>query len=641
MYVGGFYVYRKNSIEKFVDGDITYSEFVDSIKGKNTSIKVEVGNYIRSYNNYYDYEKKQLFLKKYETRIFKLLLNAKISYDEYEELHDQSYLKDYSLSFNMDSLIKSGNFFKFPLVKECINIYTRIISGNIRKEEYFEFLNSHSLPYKFYRLVITRYDKHINDGHKTMDDDFIYKFFMDYFNKGLESDTSPLMLYGAATGFNSSYYDIITQFISSYEFYALQKYQIKDFKKYVLNSKLFKDLYQFHLVLCEDSSAYDFKKKFNEFENKYKIDFTSFKNLVYLYLSNVLGIHDRSAVEYYNYHAIHYDADFYKGRLNESETYKVLSLITNEEDMDKSFSLFCTAFYDKEKGVKEFNGIKSSVYHYILNKTKAEGINAYDYQLEKLLLDKLRLIYNMFIGVNTDIDCLSVDNITILKSELEKLALSKKKAEDQKKKIITDEEKEEAENIIRDAILSYKTISDYLEMKGISRTRFDNMLAIVSEFNPDLYSQYITYSKENSDRYLHTVKESSKAVIDGLTKGIVNPDTNVKRDFDVLDYYEITKGMDPGIFLDYVQKQMNKNSYITAVRFFKSKHINYKSNVKSITSPNYSITIGDRALTGEDKDKIINYLDKISAPVNDYFVTIAFKRYVKGTLNLDESRKMN
>ena len=168
----------------------------------------------------------------------------------------------------------------------------------------------------------------------------------------------------------------------------------------------------------------------------------------------------------------------------------------------------------------------------------------------------------------------------------------------------------------------------------ISKIKFRTYVDVVSQTNKELYSKY---------------KEKLQKIIDVMSNVIDKEITEngITRKFDIIDYLNITD-MEP----KDISSVVGKKSRLLFLKFNKFNEFSFR-NEEDFESKVFSeirifgaefdkynnyIEGTGRLITDEEKQEIINYMNKKNYYKNQYIYNALLKRYVRGTLTFDEKK---
>ena len=289
----------------------------------------------------------------------------------------------------------------------------------------------------------------------------------------------------------------------------------------------------------------------------------------------------------------------------------VLDIINNsveEKYIRYVLSIYCG--YNKY-GFKEGNSMlrniySGKVYDYLMRYCDVKGSSDYTAKSNSLRL-KLSKALSFYKKILRD--------YRTEKNRIEKLDL-------------IDKDIDKSTELITDFINSGLTIKDYLEKYNISEGTFKKILSSIERKNLELFNKYKEYIENNNSKRYAVLVEKNRKIIELIKNGIPTDETNENRPFDILDYYE-KSNISLEHFLE-ISKDICDATDLRIVRIFYNKNKYTKSEIPLIKKMKYSIN--SILLTDEDKDKIIDYLKSINAPVNILTFRIAATRYINNEL---------
>ena len=247
------------------------------------------------------------------------------------------------------------------------------------------------------------------------------------------------------------------------------------------------------------------------------------------------------------------------------------------------------------------------------------------------------------------------------------------KAKERKEKRASDKEKilqkyvEEtlpnANKLVEEFINSnYDDVQSFIEANEINLDAildgvqvFNKCLELVKEYNEELYKKYREKVDGKRAQNYAIIIEGIKKIIRLLKDGVVEND--IKRPFDLIDYYQITK-----LSFDNIlkiaksilqQKSISSKDYGLLAEFTKVNKSGEKtvySDIKIILnekqeincekdSEGYPISGTGEVVSEELKNKLIGYLNQINSPINYRTYKIVFNRYKNGLIDLNDSKK--
>lgn len=135
------------------------------------------------------------------------------------------------------------------------------------------------------------------------------------------------------------------------------------------------------------------------------------------------------------------------------------------------------------------------------------------------------------------------------------------------------------------------------------------------------------------------------ATIELLKNGIVSDDEEV-RDFDIIDYYQITKISPRTIFEStdkILQRFCSKDEYQAFYSFSLKHGDSPRVTIKEIMEMKHSIMVNDelKEITPEEKTIAIKYLGMNGIRLSADTYSAAIKREFAGTLNFEDEKEMD
>lgn len=247
------------------------------------------------------------------------------------------------------------------------------------------------------------------------------------------------------------------------------------------------------------------------------------------------------------------------------------------------------------------------------------------------------------------------------------------KAKERKEKRASDKERQwqkyvedtlpAANKLVEDFINSnYDNVQNYVdanyvnfegELTGVQI--FNKCLELVKEHNEELYKKYREKIDGKRNKIYAVVVEKIKKIINLLKDGVI--DNDIKRPFDLIDYYQTTKlSFDDTLKIAkslLQQSIIQSKDYALLVRFVKTNQSGEKvvySDIKRIltekqeincekNSKGYPIPGTGEVVSEEIKNKLIEYLKQYGVPVNYRTYHIAFNRYKNGLIDLNDSKQ--
>lgn len=202
---------------------------------------------------------------------------------------------------------------------------------------------------------------------------------------------------------------------------------------------------------------------------------------------------------------------------------------------------------------------------------------------------------------------------------------------------------------VNDFLLDDLNKEQFCQKNSIDLKYFDDCLAVLGKYNEDLYLKYKEkIDKQKSNRFA-IISENIKRIIEYIKNG-VQEDNNLSREFDIIDYYSITKlnfeeieKMGKNILsneeLRYLRTFISKNKMVKPINL--NQIMNEKNIVGVQTDEKGNIIEGTgREITIDEKQEVINYLNNNNIPINTKTYRIALKRYINNNL-IKEDENIN
>lgn len=181
---------------------------------------------------------------------------------------------------------------------------------------------------------------------------------------------------------------------------------------------------------------------------------------------------------------------------------------------------------------------------------------------------------------------------------------------------------------------------EFCQKNGIDLKYFDDCLYVLEKYNDELYLKYKEKINEQQKNRFAVISENIRKIVECIKKGIQENDRI--RDFDIIDYYLITK-------LNFYEiERISKSilsseemrclkTFITKNKMIKPIDVNQIMNEKNIvgvqTDEKGNLIEGTgREITVEEKQEVINYLHQNDIPINTKTYRVALKRYINNNL---------
>lgn len=202
---------------------------------------------------------------------------------------------------------------------------------------------------------------------------------------------------------------------------------------------------------------------------------------------------------------------------------------------------------------------------------------------------------------------------------------------------------------------NYLNINDYCYDKKISLDYFEACVLVIEKFDIDFYNIYLNVLEGKKKVEEGLVKDKLNMLLYYLTEGKAEFIDNFKRNIDLLDYYQFI-----GIDVDYLYKILDRLNYTsTEIKELKTlvyREVLPKKDIHALTEKevidgimhgvreieckkdgNGNLIPGTgRIIDSVEKEQIINFLKYYNVPINLKNYSLAFNRYVNGSLFVEE-----
>ena len=177
----------------------------------------------------------------------------------------------------------------------------------------------------------------------------------------------------------------------------------------------------------------------------------------------------------------------------------------------------------------------------------------------------------------------------------------------------------------------------FLAEHKINNTKFKKYIEVIKEYNKPLYDEYISKKEAKEAKERETAKLQLTNLVNAIKNGI--DENGEKRDFDVLDYFNITDI--PVDRLVAVGRPILWESELMYIKKFAkvNERCTKVSQMDEECILNGVMIIDNKEITREENEAIINYLKENSFPVNSLTHRAALKRYLKRLLAFDQDNK--
>lgn len=414
--------------------------------------------------------------------------------------------------------------------------------------------------------------------------DYKYKMFMKALN--LEIPFSELH---NGFGYNEGSYgdeELIESISHMYNIYYLDKPLIKRWF----------DIYMKYVN--KEISLYEYLEQFEQLD----LDKSSYITIVFNYAKKVENMSKNEIKK------MREKSNFYKN---------VLEYILNISSEKEIFELLTVYGKYKSKGIYygnvQLNTLINHIYTFVRLKY---GNNISDDERDKIVNDLKEKVHN----------------VLKIYSDLKKEEDSNRKREE--KEQCLNEILVKSINLINNYMISNLNKKQFLEKYNISKKDFDKALESIKNNEPELFQQYKDYNNKLQSERFAVVSNKCNIIIDQIKNGVINEETNEKRDFDILDYYMYTN-LTPEEYINIIKENYNGTDIRDVKRFF-AKYNSKIDETKMIREMKF--IINSIEVTEEEKEMIINYLNSINAPINIKIFRLALKKYFNSELPIEKGK---
>ena len=161
------------------------------------------------------------------------------------------------------------------------------------------------------------------------------------------------------------------------------------------------------------------------------------------------------------------------------------------------------------------------------------------------------------------------------------------------------------------------------------------MVIIVKNNNQELYQRYISKINRLRNKGYAILLERINTVLIGIKNGVTTSYGD-KREFDLLDYYSITRL--PFDNMMKIAKDYVSNEDMRKIKQFVNKY----SHLDKITKDDIiemKIVINGQEIDSMTKLGVISYIENMGLPLNYQLFDIVLKRYLSGRCNIYEENK--
>ena len=232
-----------------------------------------------------------------------------------------------------------------------------------------------------------------------------------------------------------------------------------------------------------------------------------------------------------------------------------------------------------------------------------------------------------------------------LMKENPKIIKEKEKRDEQKKlnKALKKVDLQTATTLVESFINSEKNKDDYLKEHEIEDVYFDACLEVIKSGNSKLYKRYMDIIESNQKKRYATIIANANKMADKIDTGF--KEETGHRDFDLLDYYDITRIEIPVYEKLIKTAPQFEHKKMATIR----KWIRQNTNASKYLNINAIMSTTDGRLdkdgniavlvSNEDKQAIIDWLIEKGYPISHGTYYAARKRHLAGQIDIYENKK--
>ena len=194
-----------------------------------------------------------------------------------------------------------------------------------------------------------------------------------------------------------------------------------------------------------------------------------------------------------------------------------------------------------------------------------------------------------------------------------------------------------ASEIIEEFVVKddFSKIKEFCFNREIKVEEFNRMVIIVKNNNQELYQRYISKINRLRNKGYAILLERINTVLVGIKNGVTTSYGD-KREFDLLDYYSITRL--PFDNMMKIAKDYVSNEDMRKIKQFVNKY----SHLDKITEDDIiemKIVINGQEIDSMTKLGVISYIENMGLSLNYQLFDIVLKRYLYGRCNIYEENK--
>ncbi|MDD6224449.1 MAG: hypothetical protein PUB18_05575 [bacterium] len=185
-------------------------------------------------------------------------------------------------------------------------------------------------------------------------------------------------------------------------------------------------------------------------------------------------------------------------------------------------------------------------------------------------------------------------------------------------------------------VLNNMSIDNFCRKKNISVSTFEEYLDIIERCDPEIFEQYHALLNHKQSSTYAILKSKILEIAKLLQDGVVE-ENNVTREFNMLDYFRITK-LDYGQFIRLASSICTTDQF-RSIRTFIAKNKPIPLNIKEELAA--KTIVAGREVTTEEKLTILEYMKKNHLPMYIKVYNLVKKEYLDGKIVLETKENVN
>lgn len=472
-------------------------------------------------------------------------LEYKIIDNESELLNCKSFINSYYRGLNRDLDLDN---------EDILNSNDKVLIGGYEDDRLVSILYGYIKDLDLYKVGIV--NSFLSNSKKTYAaDKELYRNLNDKFKKWCEANNCKLIINDGRQKNKETTEIIFSDCLDCkiplskvYEIYNKHGESVESFiHRNIYNGKDEEYITRMHSKKIYENCFSTLKKRYNGeitvgelsdiIENS-DMDEQSFYQLGFIYAKKVLKMDDK-------------EIQIMNQKVNIKRN--ILDSIENTSDELEVEKILNEYARYNEKGIdygnKKIDSLYGSIFGYVISKYGDRLSNDEHNLLVKLLKEKISNVRSKYLKIKKD----------------EKAAMKVEKNEKHLLDIL-----KESEYLVINFMESNISLKNYLEKNNISRSSFEKALESIKENNIELYNKYNDYINQKKSQNYAVLMSEVDNIINSIKNGVVNEETNKKRDFDILDYY-ISTNLKPDDFLQLVNGKYDNND-LRVIRTFFAKN---------------------------------------------------------------------